>query len=532
MRRNLALGVLAATLFVAACQDSNDGSSPTSIGPTTIAISPALSVQQQAERVVPGRILARLTDGADPASVGDAHGVTFDRVIANGRLAVFNGAVGNERALAARLGDDAQVVFAEPDFLRQTTAIDSRLWAFYNPGGLTVQGTRGRNKGKTITSLISVADADEDNIEGYASTGNAVSIASIDTGVQMDHPEFGGANIVPGWDFIGNDADPSDENDHGTHTTGTMVGDNVGVAGVSGAASNVTVYVYRVCGPNGCPTSAIVSAIRAATDDGVVAMNLSLGGGSLSQSEADAIQYATDNGALVIASAGNDGTGTVSCPACDPNSVSVAASDWLDEQAYYTNWGPGLDITAPGGELYSNTTDEAGIYSSVRGNGYAYFQGTSMAAPQVTGTAAIVSSMTGATGLALRTRLETTTDDLGASGYDTQFGNGRLNAYRAVTGTTLNEGPPPPPADPLAAIFSVSCNGADCNFDGGNSTGGITGYGWTFGDGNTATGVTASHSYAAAGSYVVTLTVDDGTDSASASDTVSCIQRGKKLRCN
>ena len=82
-----------------------------------------------------------------------------------------------------------------------------------------------------------------------------------------------------------------------------MVGDNVGVAGLAGASSNVTVHVYRVCGANGCPTSAIVSAIYAATDAGVVAMNLSLGGGSLSQSEADAIQYATDNDALVIASA-------------------------------------------------------------------------------------------------------------------------------------------------------------------------------------------------------------------------------------
>ena len=57
----------------------------------------------------------------------------------------------------------------------------------------------------------------------------------------------------------------------------------------------------------------------------------------------------------------------------------------MDEPAYYTNYGAGLDITAPGGELYSNTSSESGIWSSVRGSGYAYFQGTSMAAPQVTG---------------------------------------------------------------------------------------------------------------------------------------------------
>lgn len=136
------------------------------------------------------------------------------------------------------------------------------MWAFYNPGGLAMYYTRGRNKNRPVTSLLSVDDADEDNIEGYAAGGVDVSIASIDTGVDFSHPEFGAVTLVPGWDYYDNDPDPSDTNDHGTHTTGTMVGDNVGVAGVSGAAGNVTVYVYRVCGPLGCPTSAIAAGYQ------------------------------------------------------------------------------------------------------------------------------------------------------------------------------------------------------------------------------------------------------------------------------
>jgi len=525
MRRATALAALATTLVVAACQDTDTPVSPTDPG------SPALSVQQQTDRVAPGRIIARLAAGADATAVGQEHGVALERIVANGRFAVFNGAVGNERALAARLGDDARVVFAEPDYLRQPTTIDPKMWAFYNPGGLTVAYTRGRGSGSPVPSLISVNDADMDNVEGYAVGGAPVSIASIDTGVQMDHPAFGQANIVAGWDFYSNDPDPADENDHGTHTTGTMVGDQVGVAGVSGAASNVTVYVYRVCGAQGCPTSAIVAAIYAAADNGVVAMNLSLGGGALSQSEADAITYATGLNSLVIASAGNDGTSTVSCPACDPRAISVAASDWLDEPAYYTNYGTGLDITAPGGEMYSNTTSEAGIWSSVRGSGYSYFQGTSMAAPQVTGTAAIVASVTGLRGAGLRSRLEGTADDLGASGYDAQFGHGRLNSYRAVTGSTLNEGPPPPPPALLMAVFTYSCNGTSCDFDASGSTGNVTSYTWSGSFG--ATGVTTSHNFGSAGNYPVTLTVGDGsgTDD-SATQTVSCSLRGKKVRCS
>ena len=285
---------------------------------------------------------------------------------------------------------------------------------------------------------MSRADADEDNIEAYAAGGAPVVIGSIDTGVDMDHPEFAGGRLIAGRDWYNNDANPSDDDGHGTHTSGTMAGWNVGVAGVSGAAPNVKIHVQKVCGRRGCPLSAIASAIRAAADvPNMVAMNLSLGGSSLSQGEKDAIAYATSKNVLVIASAGNDGTSTVSCPACDPNAISVAATNWRDALAYYSNWGTGLDISAPGGELYSNTTSEAGIYSSVI-DGYAYYQGTSMAAPQVTGTAAIVASTTGLRGAALRSRLELSTDDLGAAGYDTQFGRGRLNAYRAVTGNTLS----------------------------------------------------------------------------------------------
>jgi serine protease len=198
--------------------------------------------------------------------------------------------------------------------------------------------------------------------------------------------------------------------------------------------------VQRVCGRRGCPTSAIVSAIRAAADFGVVAMNLSLGGSSESQAEKDAIAYATGKSALVIASAGNNGTGTVSCPACDVNAISVAATMWRDQLASYSNFGPGLDISAPGGNCYSNTTPEGCIYSAYRGGGFEWLQGTSMAAPQVTGTAAIVASKTNLRGAQLRARLLATADDLGAQGTDNTFGAGRVNSYRAVTNSSLPAG--------------------------------------------------------------------------------------------
>ena len=540
---------LAALLMAGALVACQDQTVP---GPSDDVVAPqlaAVSMAQAPEQVVPGRVLLRLQAGVSPDAVIRPHGLTISgRGYANAFLILQGAAVGSERAVAARLRADSRVVWAEPDFLRQPIAIDPRLWAFRNPGGLTIDFTSGPSRGQPVTSFTSVLDADEDNVETYASGGSAVEIGSIDTGVDFGHSEFLAGQLIAGFDWYSNDSDPADENGHGTHTTGTMVGRTVGVAGVSGAGANVKVYVQRVCGQRGCPSSAIASAIRAASDRGDVAMNLSLGGSSESQAEKDAIAYATANNALVIASAGNDGTSTVSCPACDPNAISVAASNWQDSLTYYTNWGSGLDITAPGGQMYSNTTEESGIYSSYLGGGYAYLQGTSMAAPQVTGTAAIVASKTGLRGAALRARILGSADDLGSAGYDTKFGCGRLNSYRAVTGSSLSgtgesAGTVISSAEcggtsggggggTLTASFSYSCgNTPNCDFDGTGSTG-ATSWSWTFGDGGTGTGSTVSHSYGAAGSYSVVLTVGGGGGSASTSRTVTCTNHRKfGLRC-
>ncbi|HEX2600902.1 MAG TPA: S8 family serine peptidase [Gemmatimonadaceae bacterium] len=436
--RTVAAVTLAASTVVA-CSD--DITSPSLSAPQ----SPNLSVQSSREAVVAGEVIVRTVDGVNPADVGRAHGLALGEIGYHGAFAVLRGAAGAEYANARALAADSRVVYAEPNYLRQTTTIDPRLWAFYNPGGLNMKYTRGGSSGSFISSsYASTADADEDNVEGYAAGGSAVVVGSIDTGVDFTHPEFknadGTSRLIAGRDWYSNDNDPSDTEDHGSHTTGTMAGNTVGIAGVSGAAPNVKVYVQRVCGKRGCPTAAIVSAIRAAADyPGMVAMNLSLGGTSISQAETDAIAYAVGKNVLVIASAGNDGTTTVSCPACDVNAISVAATQWQDKLASYSNSGSGLDISAPGGNCYSNTTPEGCIYSAIRG-GYGWMQGTSMAAPQVTGTAAIVASKTGLRGQALRDRILSTADDLGSSGYDTTFGAGRLNSYRAVTGTSLPAG--------------------------------------------------------------------------------------------
>jgi len=434
LRTRAALGTLL-LLGLAACAEAPFQPGDGSAGPN-------FAVGRQDEPVMPGEILVKGRDGADVAAIARGHGLELAATGPGQRFHVLRGPAGNERAAARLLGADVGIEWAEPNYLRQVSTINSNLWAFYNPGGLNMKYSSGANKGKPIpSSYASLADADEDNVEGYAAGGADVVIGSIDTGVDLTHPEFTGRLLV-GRDWYNNDTDPTDDDGHGSHTTGTMAGSTVGVAGVSGAAAHVKVLVQKVCGRRGCPTSAIVSAIYAAADyPNLVAMNLSLGGSSESQAEKDAIAYAVNTkGVLVIASAGNSGSGSVACPACDVNAISVAATTWQDGLASYSQFGPGLDISAPGGSCYSNTTPEGCIYSAYKGGAYAWLQGTSMAAPQVTGTAAIVASVTGLRGAALRARLLSSTDDLGPAGYDQSYGSGRLNSYRAVTGSNLPGG--------------------------------------------------------------------------------------------
>ncbi len=169
-------------------------------------------------------------------------------------------------------------------------------------------------------------------------------------------------------------------------------------------------------------------------DNGAHVLNLSLGGGAPSAATQAALQYALSNNVLPICATGNDGAATVSFPAAFPECMAVGSTGWGDERASYSNYGPQVEVTAPGGDV-SDQAPHSYILSSwyTTNTAYAYAAGTSMATPQVSGLAALLRATGMTSASAIRSRIRATADDLGPAGWDSEYGDGRINVYRALT---------------------------------------------------------------------------------------------------
>ena len=217
-------------------------------------------------------------------------------------------------------------------------------------------------------------------------SGAGTVVAVVDTGVDLDHREFQG-RIVGGYDFVGNDSVADDGHGHGTHVAGIIAAANDG-RGVTGAAYSASIMPIRVLDDSGSgSTTDVVAGIRFAADNGADVINLSLGGGGSSRAMADAVQYASDLGSVVVMAAGNSGGSSPEYPAAYALNygLAVGAVDQNGDLASFSNRSGDivLDyVTAPG----------VNIYSSIPGNRYASYSGTSMATPVVSAAAAKLSA--------------------------------------------------------------------------------------------------------------------------------------------
>jgi len=295
------------------------------------------------------------------------------------------------------------------------------------------------------------------------STGKGVVIAVIDTGIAYENnapyyqaPDLSSTCFVPGYDFINNDTHPNDDNSHGTHVAGTIAqstNNNMGTVGVAYDACLMPVKALDQYGSGSY--TAIAEAIYWATNNGANVINMSLGGTYDSLILEDAVAYAYNNGVTVVAAAGNENTNTPHYPSSyNDYVISVGATDYNKDRAPYSNYGPDVDVFAPGGNTgedasgdgYVDGVLQQTIASSSELNtfGYYFFQGTSMATPHVAGTAAlIISNGKATTPDDVRIALELTAQDLGETGKDDIFGYGLIDAAAALNwGEEIVDTPP------------------------------------------------------------------------------------------
>ncbi len=348
------------------------------------------------------------------------------------------------------------------------------------------------------------------------STGSGVVVAVLDTGVRQSLEDMAGTTFMAGYDFINNDNDPSDDEGHGSHVAGTIAQTTHNGVGVTGVAYNCTIMPVKVLDSSGSGAyTVIVDGIYYAADNGADVINLSLGGYSDLSIMENAINYAWNNGVVVVCAAGNDSTTQAHYPSAYPNSISVSATDYGDDLASYSNYGSTIDIAAPGGDfedLNGDGYDDGVLQNTFVGSdvGYYFFMGTSMASPHVAGVAALVKSIDPTlTNAGIRNILETTAEDIGSATY---FGNGLVDAHAAAlaAGGTGNQ--------PPTAAFTYSANLLTVDFTDQSTDpdGTIVGWAWNFGDTGTSGAQHPTHTYAASGTYTVTLTV---TDNEGATDT-------------
>lgn len=398
--------------------------------------------RERAAQTIAGEVLIKVVPESTPAAqmalVQALGGEIFDRIPQLGYVAArfpqLSSAAQPEQtaALLSTLAAHPLVERAMPNGrLRATDQLDPQpagpyrsdlagSWLSYLPlvGGQPARPNDPYLSGQYAWEVIEAYDG-----WLYGEGSQAVIVAVIDSGIQPDHPDLH-AKLVPGYDFVADDAAPNDEQGHGTHVAGTVAASTNNGVGVAGTCPQCRLMAVRVLDATGYGSELdVAKGIVYAADHGAQVINLSLGGDLEVAALADAVNYAWGKGVLLACAAGNGGFAgnTVQYPAYYGNCLAVGATDEWDQRAYYSTYGTWVDLAAPG----------SSIYSTALPGGYALLSGTSMATPHVAGVAGILAA-SGLNNTEIRARIQGTADAIDGTGE--HWSNGRLNMLRALRG--------------------------------------------------------------------------------------------------
>lgn len=393
-------------------------------------------------------------------------------------------------AISNEYYNDPLVEFIEPNFIRvypPRPMIKSEEIKEAGPAPAVIPGDTYYSKQWYLnnTGSSGVADADIDGPEAWdIHKGSAeIIVGIIDEGVDTTHKDLKDKIVTPYDATDGDDnQEPNSWDGHGTACAGiaaAMTNNGIGIAGVGW---NVRIMPVRVAytshrGGDWITTNAIIAdGIRTAVNRGAHVLSCSWGGGSPSGLINSAIDYAVNNNRVMVFAAGNccKFADPVLCPSwyrcyqpvtypanLSTSKVIIAVSatnEWDEfktpfssekETWWGSNFGPEVNVSAPGVHMWTTDISGEGGYSS--GDYLSNFNGTSSSTPLVAGTAALLLSQNpNWTPTQVRDRLQSSADDRGKPGFDENFGYGRINACRALGGTC------PPPPETCSTTVSVS----------------------------------------------------------------------------
>lgn len=339
----------------------------------------------------------------------------------------------------------------------------------------------------------------------------STKIAIIDTGCDLEHPDLElNINKSLSYDVLNNDAEPEDdsEDSHGTHVAGIIAGVGNNEKGISGVNWKADLLIYKALDRNGEGTiDKLMLAIQRAIDNGAEVINMSWGTEENSLALYDAIQAAYESGIVLVSAGGNDGK--VLYPAKYPEVLAVGGTDKEDkrwkEEGYESAYGSEIDVSAPAQDILSTlkwTTEELS---------YGSLSGTSMSSAFAAGEAGLLLSQKSDLQVEevyniIKDNVDPVTTETGKP-----IGKGRINLFKAVKAVVegnFNRSP--------KAVLNASPTEGKAplkvNFSAEGSTdpdGEIVSYSWDFGDGNSGSGKTTTHTYNKAGTFIARLTVKD-----------------------
>lgn len=398
----------------------------------------------------------------------------------------FKNIKGIEREFSKKLMNTGAVKFAEPDMSIAPDTI---------PNDLYYSNQWHHSK---INSPIAW-----DNTQG----SDLIKVCVLDTGVDTDHPDLVGNLLLPGYNsYLDVDGNVEDIYGHGTGTAGVIgaVGNNaIGVSGVAWNIKIVPVQINQGVISSSAYISDMADGIQWCANQNVKVANLSYGGAQYSTIN-EAAQYLRDRGGLLFMSSGNDGTNNSIDEYPDYSSFVVVGSTNLDDiKSDFSEYGPFVDVVAPGESIATTYLDGK----------YVYYSGTSFSSPMTAGVAALIYSINSDfTPLEVENYIFNTAFDLGELGDDNLYGHGRINSGFAIESAVNYLSPNIPPEAIAKSNIQSGTAPLIVSFDGSESKdtdGSITSYLWSFGDGNQASGVTTEHTFNQSGDFNTTLKVTD-----------------------